>query len=71
MISTPPIAETVLQAADLFAAHLADHAVPEPAFLAPTSRAHQACLAAQVFPQPRPISPLSCWPGPTLPRNGR
>jgi hypothetical protein len=71
MSSTPPLAETVPQAMDLLAADLIDHALPEPTFLSLTSRAHQACLSAQGFPQPWPVSLLSCWPRPTLLRDGR
>ena len=48
MISTPPIDMTLVQAAHLLTAHLADHALPEPASLEVISRAHHSHLTVQV-----------------------
>ncbi len=48
MISTPPIDMTLVQAAHLLTAHLADHDLPEPASLEVISRAHQSRLTVQV-----------------------
>ncbi|MCA1696070.1 MAG: hypothetical protein LC749_15840 [Actinobacteria bacterium] len=48
MISTPPIDMTLVQAAHLLTAHLADHDLPGPASLEVISAAHQSHLTVQV-----------------------
>jgi hypothetical protein len=48
VITTPTIGATFVQAARLLAAHLTDHALPEPASLEVISKAQQSRVTAQV-----------------------
>jgi hypothetical protein len=52
-----------VQAADLLAAHLADHAVPEPVFLTVTTRWRHSEVAAQLRPDtvPHLAAALLAW----------
>jgi hypothetical protein len=50
MTTTTTTAMTFVQAAELLAAHLADHAVPEPVFLTVTTRWGHSELSAQLRP---------------------
>jgi hypothetical protein len=48
MTSTPPLGTRFVQAAQLLATHLSDHALPEPAVLEANSKTHHSRLTAQV-----------------------
>jgi hypothetical protein len=49
-ITNPTIGMTFVQAAELLAAHLADHVLPEPVFLTVTTRWGHSEVAAQLRP---------------------
>ncbi|MDQ3764700.1 MAG: hypothetical protein M3460_25160 [Actinomycetota bacterium] len=63
MTTTPTTGMTFVQAAELLAAHLADHAVPEPVFLTVTTRWGHSEVAAQLRPDtvPEVASELLAW----------
>jgi hypothetical protein len=63
MITAATIGATSVQAADLLATHLADHALPEPVCLEVISRAHQSCLSVQVhsITVPEVASEVLAW----------
>ncbi|MDQ3764580.1 MAG: hypothetical protein M3460_24405 [Actinomycetota bacterium] len=63
MINTTPTGMTFVQAAELLAAHLGDHAVPEPMFLTVTTRWGHSEVAAQLRPDTVPTlaTDLLAW----------
>lgn len=63
MTTTTTTAMTFVQAAELLAAHLADHAVPEPVFLTVTTRWGHSEVAAQLRPDtvPEVAGELLAW----------
>jgi hypothetical protein len=63
VITTPTIGATFGQAARLLAAHLANHALPEPASLEVISKTQQSRITAQVYPLtlPEVAAELLAW----------
>jgi hypothetical protein len=63
MTTTPTTGVTFVQAAELLAAHLADHAVPEPVFLTLTTQWGRSDVAAQLRPDtvPQLAAALLTW----------